>query len=273
MVVGRRAFCWVVMLEYVVEAPGRWRAVAGADVAGTQVILQADTGFGDDALQAHVASALARGLPPVPVGLKAGWPVHIYANGPSVLDAPLLSPSLALNGAYKLFAEGPDMWAAVDARACVADHVERPMRRTRHLVASKCHPEVFERLSGFDVFLWHVADGGAMVLPDGSAVVAPGLSVTGTVLGLVYSLGFREAHIYGWDCSYGSDGRDHAVAQGHDRSGDIEVEIGDRVFRTTPTWAAEVRAGLGYLELVPGLTVHMHGDGMMAAAMRLIDRK
>ncbi|ESQ86584.1 hypothetical protein ABAC460_23000 [Asticcacaulis sp. AC460] len=259
------------MLEYVVEAPGRWRATAGGDVAGTQVVLQADTGFGDDMLQAHVASALARGLPPVPCGLKAGRPVHIYANGPSVLQAPLMSPSLALNGAYRLFADGPDLWAAVDARACVADHVAKPMGRTRHMLASKCHPQVFERLVGFDVYLWHVADGGAVALPDGSAVVAPGLSVTGTVLGLMYSLGFREAHIYGWDCCYGVDGRDHAVAQGHDRSGDIEVQVGARVFRTTATWAAEVQAGLGYMELVPGLRVHVHGDGMMAAAMDVIN--
>ncbi|ESQ73480.1 hypothetical protein [Asticcacaulis sp. AC402] len=257
-------------LDYVVEAPGRWTAVARPVAEGVVVAFETDTGFDDAQVQAHVVSALARGLPLAPSGLNLARPVHVYANGPSVVNAPLRSPSLALNGAYRLFGDGPDLWAAVDARACVADHVAEPKPRTRHLVASKCHPAVFDRLAGQQVFLWHVGDGGAQALPDGSHVIAPGVSVTGTVLGLVYSLGFREAHIQGWDCCYSDDGRDHAVAQDHDRSCDIEVRVGARLYRTTQTWAAEVRAGLRYMELVPGLKVHVHGDGMMAAAMRLL---
>jgi hypothetical protein len=101
----------------------------------------------------------------------------------------------------------------------------------RFLLASQCHPDVFDALADHEVVLWHNGYGRQRAGSDGDppAVVGPGpnqrpciLVPGGSTVGLrslwlaTFS-GFRTIHMYGIDSSYAADGAHHAYAQSPER--------------------------------------------------------
>lgn len=79
----------------------------------------------------------------------------------------------------------------------------------RHLIASFAHPSVFEVATR--PMLWHpVIKGIEDFIPDRPFVgIGGGITVLNSVLGLAYTLGFREFRCYGVDSSY-EDGQRYA---------------------------------------------------------------
>lgn len=161
----------------------------------------------EQALMDNVRHSLALGLPEADNRLSH---VNLVANGPSVRGRTFDGPTMALNGAINLpaFRKVPaDMWCVSDPQALVADFIKRPSKKTAYLVASKCHPAVFERLKGYDVRLWHLSD----VEFTKGRVVPCATSVTLTALLLLQRLGARSIDVYGWDCCFAADGTHHAA--------------------------------------------------------------
>ena len=122
-------------------------------------------------LEAHISTNEARGLPEaVPEPATA----FLCASGPSLaLDGPESFwaahearpevPVIAVNGALgPLLARNavPTFWAACDGAEKVADFLTEVPAETIYLVASRCHPKVFERLKGRLVRVWRL-DGVA----------------------------------------------------------------------------------------------------------------
>jgi hypothetical protein len=160
-----------------------------------------------DELAANIAHALSLGLPEFDdAPLKT---LSVIANGPSAtlydFDAP--GPTLALNGALKLFTDrgkAPTYWACCDPQALVADFLTDPPMSTIYLVASKCHPLVFQMLQGRDVRLWHIDDHP--MVKEGHRAVSVASSVTLCAMTLMSRFGFRHFETYGWDaCFYGTE--------------------------------------------------------------------
>lgn len=195
--------------------------------------------------------------------------LHIVANGPSAAGAPRITfgkTVLAVNGALQLFEEAgvwPDYWAGCDPQEHLADFLTDPPAETTYLIASKCHPTVFEALKDRTVKVWHIDDHdcGPYVRRVGTAV-----SVTLTAMSLMARLGWRRFEVWGWDGCY-LDGQDHASPQTHARDNDVTVEIGDRLFKSTGTWAAEAKDAAHQLSIFDwfGIEVIIHGDGMIRA--------
>lgn len=220
-------------------------------------------------LKDHVAATLSRQLPELQPLPARGGVIHLYANGPSALDAPINSPSMALNGALGVFkarGQEPDFWAACDPQALVSGFVNDAPKSTRYMVASKCHADVFNALSDRNVSVWHMDDEGAKALPTGKPLVPCAVSITLTALGLLYMLGWRHVEVYGWDGCY-IDGKDHAISQGHQAS-DIAVTVGGKRYKSTRSWACEANDAVVYLQWFPDLTVNVHGPGMIGAILR-----
>lgn len=155
-----------------------------------------------DTIAAHIAHACSLGLPEADAEpLKR---LTVIANGPSAINAPLHGPTLALNGAIKLFLNSgriPTYWAACDPQALVADFLpDEPPMETIYFVASKCHPSVFQKLQGRDVRLWHIDD---RPIPKGLRTVMCASSVTLVAMQLMHqAFGYREFDAYGWDACY-----------------------------------------------------------------------
>lgn len=224
----------------------------------------------DAALASNVRHALTLGLlEPKDVELPFHEPITIIANGPSARDAPLTGPTCALNGALQLFTEkglAPTYWAACDPQEMVADFVpDDPPEETVYLVASKCHPRVFEKLAGRKVVLWHVSDDATWDLVKDRQAVLAWVSVTLCTPELLARLGWRQFHIYGWDGCY-IDGADHAVGQAH-KADNIEIGLGDRAFPTTTTWALEAQTACTALAGFP-FPIHVHGSGFVPALLK-----
>lgn len=222
-------------------------------------------------LQRNVDHCMARGLE----DHFAFRRLDIIANGPSASLAPFktLGASMALNGALGLCLDHsvePTYWAACDPQPLVTDFLTDLPWSTTYLVASQCDPVVFDRLAECEVWPFDVADGPSF--PSTSDPIMHGSSITLTSLQLATRLGYRDLHVWGWDCCI-LDGEHHAngsaLPQGlepvefrPDPSGPCLAS-----FLTTPSWEHEVQQA-GH-QIVPilrsnGVRVTVHGPGFVA---------
>jgi hypothetical protein len=209
----------------------------------------------DQVLAAHVASALGRGLLSVERGPERRDRLTLVANGPSARFAPQAGATLAVNNSLALFRTPPTFWAGCDPQESMASFLQAPPEETTYLVASKCHPAVFEALKHRRVLVWHVSD--CLDVPD---PIPCAVSITIVSLLLMERLGFRAFDTWGWDGCY-MDGLDHAAPQRH--AGDnITVHVGDREFATTTTWALEAQDAIHALVDFEH-PICIHGGGMV----------
>ncbi len=239
----------------------------------------------NDVLASQVAHTLSLGLPET----QARKRLNVIANGPSAKSAPFGSfdgPTLALNGAlHSVFTPrglAPTYWAACDPQALVADFVRDAPEETIYLVASKCHPDVFEALKDRDIRVWHVRD-----VPVPASVRAPlCCSITMCAMWeMRLAFGFTDLNVWGWDGAY-LDGEHHAGDQRQPTPNDVTINyggeiiegpdgpevIGGRNFETTRSWAAETDFAQQFMILADyfDMSLTIHGDGMVAAMQRAL---
>lgn len=218
----------------------------------------------EEIIRGHIAHANTLRLPE----LFAVEPLtlNIVASGPSAKDAPLEGPTLAVNAALGQFLKSgtaPTYWAACDPQELVADFLpDEPPMEVTYLVASKCHPKVFEKLKGRDVRLWHVSD----YVPGG---ISSACSITLTAMTLFIQMGVRKFNVWGWDGCYSERGSHHIGDQPDPTpaTGQVTVSCGDLEFVTTPAWANEAQDALYLLQLYKyfGVEVVIHGRSMLEA--------
>ncbi|MDE1145705.1 MAG: DUF115 domain-containing protein [Azospirillaceae bacterium] len=254
--------------------------MADADQAlnGERVDFIAELPLSGDAIRAHIRHALGLALPEVAAGSLAGQAAMLVANGPSAHQAPL-GPgrdrvSVALNGALGLFtARGlaPDYFVACDPQSLVADFLRALPARTTYLIASRCHPSVFDALRDRRVLLWHLDEDEAISEIGDRARIGAGLSVTNAALMLFHHMGARCLDIWGLDCSATADGVHHA-GPGSIRGPYQPIRVGDRLFQSTPVWAAEAQQFLLHLHTIDA-DVTVNGDGMLAAILAEFGRR
>lgn len=226
----------------------------------------------DETIGRHIRSAIARGLPELrEFEYPQDGPLKVIASGPSARLADLSGPTLAVNGALGLFTaqgQAPTYWAACDPQELVADFLAECPAETHYLVASKCHPKVFDRLLslGRKVTLWHVGEDGAWDHLEGRSCILSRISITLTAIaGLMPALGWRAFETWGWDGCF-MDGVHHATGQPLGEQMLVEIDVEGRTFRTTTSWALEAEDMLGSLCTSPWPPV-IHGDGMFAALL------
>jgi hypothetical protein len=222
-------------------------------------------------LTANVRHALSLGLPELR-DFEYAWEgaIKVIANGPSARQADLSGKTLALNGALKLFTDkglAPTYWACCDPQELVADFLENAPIQTTYLIASKCHPKVFDRLKGRNVILWHVnEDGEAGKIVSDRAPVSRAVSVTTCMFEVMARLGWRKFDCWGWDgCVL--DGQEHAVSQAN-LGNHVEIEHLDVTYTSTPAWALEAEDAISALRGFP-FPIRIHGGGFLGAVLAL----
>lgn len=198
---------------------------------------------------------------------------------------------VTVNNAWRyLVANGvtPDVHVMLDARPENAEFLRGAPKSMRILLASQCHPDVFDmaEAEGLEVVLWHNGYGDnervlEILRPwwDGvdqkPCILVPGGSTVGLrSLWLAAYSGFRTIHLYGIDSSYADDGAHHAYAQTlNDQENVLEVVRGEKRYRCAP-WmvrqAAELAETwhdlLNHTELDGSsapVTLHVHGRGLI----------
>ncbi len=238
--------------------------------AGGEISFDIRTPLPDDTIERHVRHALTLGLPELrDFEYPWGDDLSVIASGPSAKHATLGGKTLAINGALKLFTEkkiAPTYWIACDPQELVADFLDEIPAMTVYLVASKCHPKVFERLKDRTVLLWHVHDTPTAKLLEDRFPVARAVSVTICAFEVMARLGWRLFHTWGWDGCI-MDGAENARPQAN--SGDrITVDVDGAEFPTTTTWALEAQDAAQALRGFP-FQINIHGGGMMGEVLKL----
>lgn len=199
---------------------------------------------------------------------------------------------VTVNNAWRyLVANGvtPDVHVMLDARPENAEFLRGAPKSMRILLASQCHPDVFDlaEAEGLQVVEWHNGyDRGNEKLQEILApwwdgpnqkpcILVPGGSTVGLrSLWLAAYSGFRKIHMYGIDSSYAENGMHHAYAQSlNDQEAVLEVVRGEKKYRCAPwmirqaaefaeTWN-DLRNHTEYDGTPAPVTVHVHGRGLI----------
>ena len=198
------------------------------------------------------------------VSLKELWP-HIVSHNGDIL---------ALNNAYGFLLERgivPNYFMLMDARKENINFLDCVRGDVRHFIAAQCHPDVFDRLEGFNATLYLTNN------PSTEEVVSRKegkrkLLLTGTVgtvgiraLSLAYVLGYKELHLYGYDSSY-QDGQHHAYKQElNDNLSTIDIHLDNRAYITTPAFAHQASefCSMAREMVANGFDINLHCTGLL----------
>lgn len=205
--------------------------------------------------------------------------VSVCGFGPSLARTykQLEGDVVACNGAHDWLIERgviPTFGMFYDADPIIADFIT-PHPEVTYLIASRCHPKVFEKVRGYKVVVWHVE--GDKCLHDMLAerrcdepMVRGGSGAVVRSIVLMHAIGYREIHIHGGDSSY--EGEFTHVKKSLVEEKFLEVctktpegEIARR-FKTTPQLALQVE---DWKMLAPPMSQHLetrfvvHGDGLL----------
>ena len=179
---------------------------------------------------------------------------------------------ISCSGSHKFLLERgivPTYHVEVDPRAHKVELIGPPHRSVEYLIASTCHPKVFDHLEGFNVKLWHVfdaTDDGIRVLPPGEWAVTGGCDVGLRAMTLSAFLGFRDLHVFGLDgCAESGDGLRHADEHPHGRQIYATTEYDGRTYYTTPAMLEAARQTFHELNQMPTVHATFYGDGLVQA--------
>ncbi len=181
-----------------------------------------------------------------------------------------------------------------DADILAEEFVTTPHKDITYLIASRCHPKVFEHLEGYKIVVWHAkGDLNLEKILEERNRMEPmcgggGAAVTRTMF-LAQPMGYRTLHLYGVDSSFDHDkeyegeidyseikqGQDHThIRKSTTEEKFLPILCNGRVFHTTPWMASQAE---DFKVLVPslqqiGVKIVVHGTGLiphLAKAMHL----
>lgn len=181
----------------------------------------------------------------------------------------------ALNGAARFLKKcgiTPEYQVILDARAENAGLVSDA---GNHLIASQCHPSVFEHVT--EPVLWHyAAEGIEDHIPPAQGpgerllLVGGGQTVGLASMALAYAMGYRKLHLFGFDSSHRHE-LGHAYAQPmNDGEQLCKVTMGGKVFLSSLAMAQQADQFPGVCnDLIDnGCIITVDGDGLIQAVVQ-----
>ena len=136
-----------------------------------------------------------------------------------------------------------------------------------HLIASQCHPAVFDALPHAKLYHLQI-EGIDDDLPEYQhpfALVGGAASVGNTSTVLAYVLGYRNLHLYGYDSSH-RDAQSHAFHQKmNDGEPNCVVTWNGKDYRTSLTMKLQAEKAQDTLRLLEGegVKITVHGTGLL----------
>lgn len=252
--------------------------------AGGITPVAVDCNVSDERLFSNVRKNGKRGLSDVQIEKEKTVPALIVGGGPSVLeqlDTILKMKSegavvFALNNAAAFLVEHgirPDYQIVLDARIGNVDFV-RYDRADCLLLASQCSPLLFDVAleRGAKVRIWHPLIEG--IEPhtgvEGPCLIGGGTTVGLSGLCLVYTLGHRDVHLFGYDSSRVGDSS-HAYEQALNANDEVlRVSVSDRTFYASYAMVAQAQKfpHLAKELMTLGCNLSMYGDGLLQHMMK-----
>jgi hypothetical protein len=140
-----------------------------------------------------------------------------------------------------------------------------PRKETVYLLAASCHPDLFDKMDGMDVRLWHAEEH--IRVKDELKNEAPNISGGGSVglraIAVLYAMGYREVTIYGMDCSFADDGAQHAGKHAGKIQQTCITKIEDRHFVTSAVLMTYAANFFDMAKQRPDVKWRIYGDGLL----------
>jgi hypothetical protein len=221
--------------------------------------------------------AIARKLPRLEphTGNPRKNAIAVVCFGPSLADTwrevKRFKYVISCSGSHKFLVDRgiiPTWHVEVDPRKHKVGLIGEPQKETEYLIASTCHPDVFDHLAGFHVKLWHVFDNDAeaqRVLPAGEWSITGGCDVGLRAMTIARFFGFTKIHIFGKD---GCEGRTGKHAADHPNQAPPQcasVEYEGQTYYTTPSFLEAAKQTFHELDMMPDVKAIFHGDGLVQA--------
>lgn len=243
-------------------------------------ILETDCNTPDETLFEHARHAITLGLPVVRMEEAHQVPAIMVGGGPSAGDKEQLDAIRLLqanggkifalnNAAAMLRSQGitPDFQILIDARESnkrfVADGNAEHI-----LIASQCHPTTFEAAmkSPSKVSVYHpLITGLEAIVGKDQCFIGGGTTVGLTGMCLVFAMGYRKYHVFGFDCCNRGQAT-HAYLQPENEGQEtLQVAVNNRVFSASLTMVSQLEK---FQVLAPHLTelgchIELYGDGLL----------
>lgn len=175
---------------------------------------------------------------------------------------------ISCSGAHRFLVERgirPTHHVEVDPRAHKVTLIGPPDPATEYLIASTCHPAVFDHLEGMSVTLWHVFDSqedALRTLPRGEWALTGGCSVGLRALSIARFLGFADLHVFGMDGSEGGSGK-HAAEHPSQPKNHSLCDYDGVTYKTTPAMLEAARSTWHELDQMPDVKATFYGEGLV----------
>lgn len=241
-----------------------------------------DLNYPVSAVNVNVEQNIKRALPQVQPHDCQDKPIGLICGGPSLSEhADEIKQRyddglrlVTVNGSHDWVLDHgmhPSAHVMVDSRPGNARFVKKWDKRTKYLIASQCHPRVFDVLEEANVYIWHAVFNSVArsIVANhyfGNYFVALGGStVTLRSLSLLRMLGFMNIEIWGFDsCVQGKNHHAYAMPE-NDGEKIAKVTVGDKDFWCVP-WMHSQAEEFQNLAKTMGdeLNLIVHGDGLIA---------
>ena len=187
---------------------------------------------------AHAVKQAFPRLAKVPV---ANQSISLIGYGPSLEDSwrNITRPIMTMSGAHDFLIERgiiPEFHCEMDPRKHKAMMLN-PHPGVYYLMASVCHPLMWEKLKGFKVALWHCVSSAEtsswIARNDPDTLLVSGGSCIGLVaIHLAGCMGFNHFELHGYDGSY-RNGKRHAGKHLGHLHGTIDTKIWGNWYKTS----------------------------------------
>lgn len=229
----------------------------------------------DEELFTQMELASARGLPEVTGQSEAREGViALIGSGPSVETQVSVikqmkdmgTPIVGIKDAHDwLIGKGivPDYALAIDPQESRA-RIFTPSEGVRYMIASQCHPAMFDHLAGKDVTIWHPYVTKGQKRPVNKMVIGGGTTSGLRAIALFYVLGWRHFALFGFDSCL-SEGRLRVNGtfpkDGHQV---VEIKAGNGPTRLcNASMALQAQDFQSYYDWLPDAEFYGFGDGLI----------
>jgi uncharacterized Rossmann fold enzyme len=186
---------------------------------------------------------------------------------------------MSCSGSHKFLLDRgivPNWHIEVDPRAHKVELIGPPHKDVEYLIASACHPKVFDHLEGYNVKLWHVfgAAETGVILPPGDWAITGGCDVGLRALTIARFFGFVNLQVFGMDGSAPQGTGRHADKHPHgDKQKLKECPYKGETYYTTEGMLAAAQQIWHELDQMPDVNVTFHGDGLIQTMAKDYVRK
>jgi hypothetical protein len=168
----------------------------------------------------NINHAMSLGLPEVQILPEKEGHLTLACYGPSLKHTyrDMTGPVMSVSGAHDWLIERgriPTYHVEADPRPHKAGMLTKSNDQTEYLIASACHPAVFEALKGRNVKVWHYDNGPESQWWHASNAPHSPLLGGGSTVGLrcfelAHVLGYRSLDVHGMDSCFEKNGQQWA---------------------------------------------------------------